>query len=167
MNFILPYIVKNGIWLTLPPLFFSLGLMAIAPTALTPTEFNAGIPNILLWGEMIGRITVFALPAFFSVGLSTKTQKVGLYFYLFGVAIYCVTYGLQHYSPDSPWSTSIICFSASAYTNLFWMIGLGLMGQKFYQPISLIYRPNYYIALSVIFIILHVTHTILYFQLNL
>lgn len=166
MNLISPYILKNGIWWTLPPLFFSLGLMVIAPTALTPTEFNAGIPNILLWGEMIGRVFVFATPLSFTIGLVTKTQKIGFCLYMFGVAAYCLTYGIQHYFSDSPWSTSMIGFSASAYTNLFWMIGLGLMGQEFYPPIRLIYRPIFYIALSVVFIILHVTHVILYFRLN-
>ncbi len=60
----------------------------------------------------------------------------------------------------------MIGFSASAYTNLFWMIGLGLMGQKFYPPIRLVYRPIFYITVSVFFVILHVTHAFLYFRLN-
>jgi hypothetical protein len=166
MKLILPYIVKNGIWLTLPPLIFSLGLMSIAPTALTPTEFNAGIPNILLWGEMIGRFFVFAMPLFFSIGLVTNIQKVGFSLYLFGVAAYCLTYGTQNYLPDSQWSTSMIGFTASAYTNLFWIIGLGLMGQEFYPPIRFIYRPIFYVAPSVVFVILHVTHAIFYFRFN-
>ena len=166
MNLFLPYILKNGIWWTLPPLLFSLGLMAIAPTALTPTEFNAGIPSILLLGEMIGRVLVFAMPLLFLIGLVTKVQKIAFCLYMFGVAAYCLTYSIQNYLPDSPWSTSMIGFSASAYTNLFWMIGLGLMGQEFYPPIRIAYRPVIYIALSLFFVGLHVTHLILYFQFN-
>ncbi len=82
MNLILPYIVKNGIWWTLPPLLFSLGLMAVAPTALTPTEFNVSIPNILLLGEMIGRLIVFAMPLFSLSGLLLRVRKlVSVYIY--------------------------------------------------------------------------------------
>jgi len=141
--------------------------MAVAPTALTPAEFNAGIPDILLWGELIGRVFVFAMPLFFSTGLVTKAQKSGLYLYIFGVAAYCLTYGTQNYLPDSLWSTTLIGFTASAYTNLVWMVGLGLMGQEFYPPIRLRYRPILYIASATIFIMLHVTHLIIYFRLNL
>ena len=41
-------IIKNGIWLTFPPLLFSLSLMTLLPTALTPAQFNEGIPDVLL-----------------------------------------------------------------------------------------------------------------------
>lgn len=166
MKFSTSDIMKNGIWLTLPPLLFSLSLMIIAPTALTPAEFNKGIPDILIYGETIGRIIVFAMPAFFYVGLSTKTQHQGAIVYSAGVALYCLTYATQNYFPYSAWSKSMIGFTASAYTNLFWMIGLGLMGQDFYFPKWLRYRPIFYIAPTTIFIILHVTHTVVYFRLN-
>jgi hypothetical protein len=165
MKFSIYYITKNAIWLTLPPLIFSLGLMAIAATALTPIEFNAGIPDVLIKGEMIGRILVFALPLFFSIGISTKTQKTGLALYCFGVAAYCLTYGTQNYFPDSAWSTSMIGFTASAYTNLLWMAGLGFMGEKFYPLIRLPYSPIFYIIPATLFIILHTTHAVLYFRL--
>jgi hypothetical protein len=75
-------IVKNGIWLTLPPLLFSLSLMTLLPNALTPAQFNEGIPDVLVSIESVGRMMVFAMPAFFSVGLSTPTQKQGLIFVL-------------------------------------------------------------------------------------
>ena len=85
-------IVKNGIWLTFPILLFSLSLMSRLPAALTPALFNKGIPDVLLYGENIGRILVFGLPAFFSIGISTKTQKRGLALYLAGVALYYLSY---------------------------------------------------------------------------
>jgi hypothetical protein len=46
-------ILKNGIWLTLPPLLFSLSLMTSIPNALTPEQFNEGIPDVLLSIEQI------------------------------------------------------------------------------------------------------------------
>ena len=157
-------IIKNGIWLTFPPLLFSLSLMSILPTALTPAQFNRGIPDVLLNVESIGRILVFAMPAFFSIGISTKTQKRGLALYLAGVTLYYLSYGTQNFFPNSDWSTSTIGFAASAYTNVFWMIGLGLLGEKFYFTERLRYRPIFYIAPAVIFIIFHTTHLVIYHQ---
>jgi hypothetical protein len=159
-------VMKNGIWLTLPPLLFSLGLMWIVPTALPPAAFNKDMPILLVYSENILRIVVFAMPAFFAVGLSTKTQKRGLMSYLAGVAFYCLTYAIQNYLPDSSWSTSLIGFTASACTNLIWMIGVGLMGSKFYFWRFVRYRPVIFIAPATIFIILHVMHTFLFFRLS-
>jgi hypothetical protein len=165
-------IIKNGIWLTFPPLLFSLSLMTLLPNALTPAQFNEGIPNVLLNIESIGRILVFAIPAFFSVGISTTTQKRGLALYLAGVILYYLSYGNQNFFPNSGWSTSTIGFAASAYTNIFWTIpqsgryanGLGLLGEKFYFTERLHYRPIFYIVPAVVFVISHTTHAVIYHQ---
>lgn len=159
-------ILKNGLWLTLPPLLFSLSLMSMVPTALTPAQFNQGVPDVVVNGEIIGRILVFAMPAFFSIGLTTKTQKRGLALYLAGVTLYCLSYGTQNFFPDSAWSTSMIGFAASAYTNVFWMIGLGLLGEKFYFFAHMRYRPILYIAPVLFFVVFHVTHSVIYHQRN-
>ena len=159
-------VLRNGLWFTLPPLIWSLSLMAVAPTALTPSEFNAGISGVIVNGETVGRILVFAMPAFFFVGLATRRQQWGLALYVAGVALYFISYGTQNLFPDSGWSTSMIGFAASAYTNVFWMIGLGLLGEKFYFPTRLRYRPVYYVAPAVLFVTLHVTHAVLYHQRN-
>jgi len=157
-------IAKNGIWLTFPPLFFSLSLMNYLPAPLTPALFNNDIPEILLNTENIVRILVFAMPAFFSIGISTKTQKQGLVFYLSGVALYCMSYGALIVFPESAWSTSMIGFTATAYTNLFWLIGLGLLGDKFYFPARLHYRPVIFISTGAIFLIFHIMHVIIVYQ---
>jgi phosphotransferase system glucose/maltose/N-acetylglucosamine-specific IIC component len=157
-------IIKNGIWLTFPPLLFSLSLMTFLPIALTPEQFNEGIPDVLLNIEIIGRILVFAMPAFFSVGISTTTQKRGLALYLAGVILYYLSYGTQNFFPNSDWSKSTIGFAASAYTNIFWTIGLGLLGEKFYFTKRLRYRPIFYIVPAVVFAIAHTTHTVIYHQ---
>jgi phosphotransferase system glucose/maltose/N-acetylglucosamine-specific IIC component len=157
-------ILKNGFWLTLPPLLFSLGLMAVLPNALTPAQFNEGIPDALIGIESVGRIVVFGMPAFFSVGLSSSTQKRGLILYLAGVALYCLSYGTQNFLPNSTWSTSTLGFAASAYTNAVWMIGLGLLGERFYFTERLRYRPIFYIVPAVAFVAFHTTHLFLYHQ---
>ncbi|MCJ7519011.1 MAG: hypothetical protein MUO42_04985 [Anaerolineaceae bacterium] len=157
-------IVKNGIWLTFPVLLFSLSLMNRLPAAFMPALFNKGIPDVLLYGENIGRILIFGIPAFFSIGISTKTQKRGLAVYLAGVALYYLSYLAQIIIPDSAWSTSMAGFVATAYTNLFWLIGLGLLGEKFYFPERLRYRPVYYFAAAFIFLIFHIAHTVMVYQ---
>ncbi len=160
-------ILKNGLWLTFPPLLFSLSLMRIVPTALTPAQFNKGIPDVVVNGEIIGRVLVFAMPAFFTIGITTKTQQRGLALYLAGVMLYFLSYGTQNFFPDSAWSNSVIGFTASAFTNVFWMIGLGMLGEKFYFPARLHYRPILYITPVVFFIALHVIHAVIYHQQSL
>jgi hypothetical protein len=157
-------VFKNGVWLTLPPLAFSLLLMNVLPTALTPAQFNRDIPSTLLNLENTARVIVFELPAFFSISPSTKTQRRGLIIYLAGLALYLISYGAQNFSPESSWSTSMIGFTASAYSNVFWMVGLGLLGEKFYFLRGVRYRPIFYIAPAVIFVVLHTAHAALYFS---
>jgi hypothetical protein len=155
-------ILKNGIWLTFPPLLFSLSLMSVLPNALTADQFNQGIPAVLLNLESIGRILVFVMPAFFSIGISTKTQKRGLALYVTGVILYYLSYGTQNFFPTSNWSSSTIGFAASSYTNIFWMIGLGLLGEEFYFTKRLRYRPIFYIVPAVVFVVSHTTHAVIY-----
>ena len=159
-------IFKNGIWLTFPPLLFSLILMSYLPDALTPAEFNRDIPDLLVMGENIARIFVFGMPLFFSVGLSTKTQKRGLALYLVGIALYFLSYLVLIFMPDTAWSNSMLGFLAPAYINIFWMSGLGLLGEKFYFPESLTYRPRFYIAPIIIFLTFHIAHTVIVYQRN-
>ncbi|MBT7600835.1 MAG: hypothetical protein HN560_07145 [Anaerolineae bacterium] len=157
-------IFKNGLWLTLPPLLFSLSLMNYLPPALTPALFNKDIPELLAIGENITRSVVFALPVFFSIGFSTKTQKRGLAFYLAGIVFYYFSYAALILFPDSVWSNSMVGVVATAYTNFFWMIGLSLLGEKFYFPTRLPYRPVYFITPVVLFLVLHTTHAVLVYQ---
>lgn len=157
-------IFKNGIWLTFPILIFSFSLMNSLPSELTPAQFNKGISGELLICENIVRIFVFTMPAFFSVGISTNTQKRGLTLYLAGVILYYLSYLTLIIYPDSSWSTSMIGFVATAYTNIFWMIGLSLLGEKFYFPKRLRYRPVFYFAPAIVFLILHTAHAIVVYQ---
>lgn len=136
--------------------------MAVLPNALSPAQFNDGIPRLLIALESIGRLMVFVLPAFFSVGLSTATQKRGLIIYVAGVVLYCVSYGTQNFFPNSDWSTSTFGFAASAFTNIFWMVGLGLLGKRIYFVAHLRYKPIFYIGPAFAFIIAHTTHAFIY-----
>lgn len=164
MKTTLTTIFKNGIWLTFPPLLFSLSLMGQLPEALTPAVFNKDIPDGLVMGENIARIFVFGMPLFFSVGLSTKNQKRGVILYLVGIVLYYLSYLLLIFAPDSTWSNSLVGFTAPAYTNFFWMVGLGLLGENFYFPARLQYRSRFYIVPTLIFLIFHIAHTVIVYQ---
>ncbi|HSG43804.1 MAG TPA: hypothetical protein VLA72_11665, partial [Anaerolineales bacterium] len=63
-------------------------------------------------------------------------------------------------------STSMIGFTATAYTNIFWLIGLSLLGNKIYFPANIRYHPMYYITFAIIFIVLHTTHAIIVYQVT-
>jgi hypothetical protein len=157
--------LRNGIWLTVPILLWNAILASRLPAQFLPDIFWKEIPDVVAYGENSLRIVVvFAMPLFFSIGLSTKTQKQGLVWYLAGTAIYFLSWILQIYYPDSGWSTSMIGFLAPAYTPLVWLIGIGLLGEKFYFPVR--YRPVYYIAPAILFLIFHNTHTAIVYLRN-
>jgi hypothetical protein len=167
LNPTLASIRRNGFWFTLPPLIFSIVLMAILPNSLTAAEFNMGVPSALLVAENTLRILTFALPLFFSISLSGRRQQWGLRVYLLGIGLYFLSYGTQNFFPGSAWSMSFIGFMGSAFLNVFWMIGLGLMGDKFNFGIVKAYRPVYYSIPIILFIAFHSAHAALYYQLNL
>jgi hypothetical protein len=48
-------------------------------------------------------------------------------------------------------------FLAPAYTPLFWLIGIGLIGDSFYFNLS--FKRWFFICSSIIFLLFHNTHT--------
>ncbi len=149
-------IISNGIWLTIPILLWNAIFMNRLPPQYLPEIFNKDIPPIVEYGEALLRVLVFGIPLFFSIGFSSKTQKRGLLWYLAGVAIYFLSWGPLLFFPESLWSVSFLGFLAPAYTPLFWLIGIALLGEKFYFPVR--YKPAYYIAPSILFLIFHIAH---------
>lgn len=162
-NDIVKYL-RNGIWLTVPILLWNIIFASRLPAQYLPDIFWKDIPDVVKYGENIMRIVVFGMPLFFSIGLSTKTQKQGLVWYLAGTAVYFLAWIPLLFMPDSAWSTSMVGFMAPAYTPLLWLIGIGLLGEKFYFTVR--YRPIYYIAPSVLFLVFHCTHVAMVYLQN-
>ena len=155
--------LSNGIFLTLPILLWNVIFASRLPAQFLPDIFWKDIPNAVQYGENILRIFVFMMPLFFTFGISTHNQKKGTAWYLAGIAIYFLSWLPHLFMPDSAWSTSMIGFMAPAYTPLLCLIGIGLLGERFYFPVR--YRPVYYIAPVVLFLIFHCTHSaIVYLQ---
>lgn len=155
--------LRNGIWLTVPVLLWNAILASRLPPQFLPDIFEKDIPALVLYGESILRIVVFAMPLFFSIGVASKTQKQGAAWYLVGTVLYFLAWLPLLIAPNSFWSTSLVGFLAPAYTPLLWIIGIGLLGEQFYS--SARYRPIYYIAPAIVFLIFHCAHTaIVYFR---
>jgi uncharacterized membrane protein YsdA (DUF1294 family) len=125
-------------------------------------SFDEGIPEVILWSEAILRVAVFALPVFMKLSLKTRRQKFGFTLYLIGTLIYFSSWLMLILYPDSNWSSSTLGFTAPAYTPLFWLAGIGLVGKESFLKIrrlSLIY-----ILLSLTFVLVHTSHAYLAFH---
>lgn len=144
MLLLLPIMAWNGI--------FSNRL----PSAYSAEVLDKDIPSLITNGENISRLLVFVLPILMPIRIETESQKLGLWLYVIGVAIYFVSWLVQMAFPQSAWSLSAFGFLAPAYTPLIWLVGIGLIGKELYFDSP--YRSWIYILLSVIFIGLHLSH---------
>lgn len=155
--------LMNGIWLPIPSLVLYWALANRLPVQFQADIFTEGIPDIVTYGEGIFRIAIYFTPLFFSIGISTTTQKQGMAWYIIGMTIYFLAWIPLIIAPNSVWSRSVVGFLAPAFTPLIWLIGIAMLGEKFCCSVR--YHPIYYIGLSVIFIIFHCTHvTIVYLR---
>lgn len=150
---IVPVLVLNLAWiLRLPPMWQS-------------GVFWKDIPPIIVYGEAISRIAVNVLPVLMPLHVVTKEQRLGLMIYLLGILGYFLSWVLLVYFPQSAWSTSLIGSTAAAWTSVFWLIGIGLIGDSLFVPIW--YRSWVYLVLSVIFACFHTLHAVVvYFRVS-
>jgi hypothetical protein len=157
-------LLTNSFWLIVPILIWNTIFYSRLPAQYQPEIFDKGIPPIIAFGENIFRILVFGLPLLFSIGLSTKTQQLGLALYLVGGVIYFLSWLLLIVAPESDWSTSLIGFAAPAYTPILFLIGIALLGDNFHFSIE--YKPLYYLIPTAIFIIFHCAHVVIVYFRN-
>lgn len=150
--------IWNGFLLFVPPLLMMVFGNQLPP-ALLYENFSRGIPPVIEYGETFFRYAVMILAVFMPLRISTQRQKTGLAIYIVGVILYILSWMPLILFPQSVWSTSLIGFSAMAYTPLVWLIGIGLIGDSFY--VSIPYKPWYYIVLSIGFVVFHMSHTVL------
>jgi hypothetical protein len=154
----------NGFLLIVPILIWNGIFFSRLPAQYQPPIFEQGIHPIISFGENILRIVIFGLPLLFMVGLSTKTQYLGLGLYLAGVIIYFLSWLPLIFAPESAWSTSLPGFMAPAYTPILWMVGVALWGDSFYLPIA--YKPLHYLIPAALFSIFHCVHAVLVYIRN-
>lgn len=152
-------IYSNGFVLLIPIFVWNIIFASKLPHAFDIKNFDIDIPRFLLIGENIFRVIIFTLPLLFKIDISTTTGKLGLALYIIGSLIYFVSWLLLIYAPNSLWSISIFGFTAPAYTPIIWLVGIALMADSY--NFSIKYIRWHYIIPCIIFIILHVMHSIL------
>jgi hypothetical protein len=154
----------NGFLLIIPILIWNGIFYDRLPAQYQPGIFEQGIHPIIKFGENILRIAIFGLPLLFMMGLSTKTQQLGLALYVSGVILYFFSWLPLMFAPESTWSTSFLGFTAPAYTPMLWMVGVSLLGDSFYFP--LVYKPLNYLIPAALFSVFHCTHAAIVYIRN-
>lgn len=154
----------NCLLLLLPIMAWNLIFASKLPWAYSGEVFDKNIPSFIVSGENIFRSIVFILPILMPIKIETQSQKLGLWLYVAGTAIYFIAWLAQMYFPQSVWSLSAWGFLAPAYTPLIWLIGIGLIGNvlHFSSP----YRAWMYIVASVVFVGFHLSHALTVFVRN-
>ena len=154
----------NCLLLLLPIMAWNLIFASKLPWAYSEEVFSKNIPSFIASGENIFRLIVFILPVLMPLRIETQSQKIGLWLYIAGTAIYFVSWLAQIYFPQSAWSLSAWGFLAPAYTPLIWLVGIGLIGSAFY--FSSPYRSWMYIITSVVFLGFHLSHALTVYLRN-
>lgn len=148
--------------LLLPVLLWNIVFVNRLPEVYTNKAIWDDIPSWLMLSEHALRMVVFMAPLFLKISFKLKTQKAGLALYLIGLLLYFLSWIWQIYFPQSSWSTSLMGYMAPAYTTMFFFLGIGLIGR---QSIMNIPKPGtVYIAISLLFVIVHSCHAYLAYQ---
>jgi hypothetical protein len=138
---------SNSFLLMLPVLIWNIVLAKKLPAGFQPEVFWRDIPVFLKYGEHISRMIVFVLAFLMPLDIPKLARKRGFYLYLGGMLIYFFSWTLLIYFPNSSWSNSLAGFAAPAYTPLFWLAGIGLLGDSFY--FNLPFRRYVFILASI------------------
>ena len=153
MVLLLPVMAWNGIF------------TSMLPRAYLAESFEKDIPAFITNGENISRLIIFILPVLMPMRIETQSQKLGLWLYIAGTAVYFVSWLAQIYFPQSAWSLSVFGFLAPAYTPLIWLVGIGLIGSTLF--IASAYRTWMYIITAIIFVGFHVSHALTVYLRNI
>jgi hypothetical protein len=151
-----PYF-QNTFWLLIPILVFNIIFIKKLPPVYQADIFWENIPAWVGIPENLLRILIFLLLLVMRLEISSKRQELGAWLYAVGTLLYFAAWSAQISFPESVWSSSMIGFMAPAYTPIFWLTGLGLIGNSL--TISRIpYKPSLYFYFIGIFLVFHNLH---------
>ena len=149
--------------LTIPILLWDYLFTDTLPKASQPEYFWKDIPPFIAHIENISRLVMFVFISFMPIKIVTPIQKKGFVLYVIGTLLYFASWLILMYFPNSVWSKSVLGLLAPAYTPLFWLIGIGLIGNSFYFNIP--FKRWLYFLVVIIFLIFHNWHTyLIYFR---
>ncbi|NJM81064.1 MAG: hypothetical protein HC854_18265 [Flavobacterium sp.] len=147
----------NCFILILPILAWNIIFMNQLPKAFQPEVFWINIPNYIKYGENFSRILLFTLTVFMPLNICTRIQIRGLRLYIFGILLYFASWLFLIYLLETQASSNLIIFMAPAYTPIFWLTGIGLIGKSFY--FNILYKKWFFISIAIIFLLFHNLHT--------
>jgi hypothetical protein len=158
MDVILPYFF-NCFLLLIPVFVWNLIFYKRLPAPYQKPIWD-DVPKPLAAAENIFRTGAFVFPVFLRIELKTILQILGLILYLSGLSVYFFSWVLEIRSPESKWSKSAIGFTAPAWTTIFWLAGIGLIGQRMTIN-GLPYSFFIYMAIALVFTGVHTAHAAL------
>lgn len=160
-SFLWTAVLRNGVLLIMPAMVITFGLWTRLPAAYGAEAFDRGVPGWLLATENGLRLAVFALPLFLYFGRESRLQVAGWYVYVIGMLLYLGSYMAQIYLPASAWSSSILGFTAPAWSTLFWFVGIALVCENTW--LSWPWHRAVYLVIATAFVGFHVAHACLVF----
>ena len=153
----------NCFILTIPILVWDFIFTNKLPKAYQPEIFWNNIPSFITYGENISRIVMFVFISLMPLKILSAIQKKGFTLYIAGTLAYFASWLILMYYPNNMWSKSVLGLLAPAYTPLFWLIGIGLIGNSLYFNIP--YKRWLYFLVVIVFLIFHNWHTyLIYFR---
>ena len=157
--------VFNCFLLTIPILVWDYLFTDKLPKAVQSENFRKEIPVYIIQFENISRLLMFVMISFMTIRIVKPIQKKGLVLYILGTLLYFASWLILMYLPNSEWSKSVLGLLAPAYTPLFWLIGIGLIGFSYFFNIP--FKRWLYFLIVIIFIIFHNWHTyLIYFGIS-
>ncbi len=96
------------------------------------------------------------------LNITTTSQRRGLVLYVIGTLSYFCSWIALINWPNSAWSAHPLGFLTPAYTPLFWLLGIGMIGNSFYFHLP--FRKKYFIGLIILFLTFHVFHAVLIYN---
>ena len=149
----------NGAILIIPVLLITFGLWKYLPAPYSQENFSRSAPHSLELFEDILRILIFVIPVFLLYEIRKEAQNWGWYLYAIGLALYTCSYLAQILFSSSDWSTSLIGFTAPAWTPIFWLYGIAIVCNNSW--LFTWWRGYFYIIVATLFVILHTYHAFL------
>jgi len=154
-------VLRNGLLLIVPAMVITFALWPRLPAAYGGDAFNRGVPGWLIAAENGLRLGAIALPLFLYFGGESRLQVAGWYMYVTGLVLYLGSYVALIYFPASAWGSSIVGFTAPAWTTLFWFVGISLVCASTWLPWT--WHRAVYLVLAISFVVAHVAHACVVF----
>lgn len=144
--------VQNRFWLFVPVLLLDSLLVGNLPPPLTPGIAGPDVPWWLAVSENVLRVVVIGTTLLMPLSLRAPGTRTALTVYAFGLVSYIAAWAAVVWAPTSPWSTSVVGFTALAWTSILFLTGMGIRSTVRFVPG---YRPWMYLSAAVLFTAAH------------